>query len=70
MNVKVETVPVEDPSDPTKKMQRTILVATREFKVGDEIYKVRIGPPTSFALIQFPGKPGRGSTRHRPYWHW
>ena len=44
MNVKVETVPVEDPSDPTKKMQRTILVATKDFKVGDEIYKVRVGP--------------------------
>ena len=44
MNVKVETVPVEDPSDPTKKMQRTILVATKDFKAGDEIYKVRSGP--------------------------
>ena len=70
MNVKVETVPVEDPSDPTKKMQRTILVATKDFKAGDEIYKVRSGPPTSFALIRFAGTTGRSSTRHGSQRHW
>lgn len=43
MNVKVETVPVDHPSDPTKEMQRTILVATKDFKAGDEIYRVCIG---------------------------
>ena len=42
MNVKVETVPVDDPSDPTKKMQKTILLATKDFKAGDEIYRVQI----------------------------
>jgi len=42
MNVKVETVPVDDPSDPTKKMEKTILVATKDFKAGDEIYRVQI----------------------------
>ena len=43
MNVKVETVPVDDPSDPTKKMQKTILAATKDFKAGDEIYRVHTG---------------------------
>jgi len=44
MNVKVETVPVKDASDPTKKMQRAILVATKDFKKFEEIYKVGSGP--------------------------
>jgi len=65
MNVKVETVPVDDPSDPTKKMQRAILVATKDFKAGDEIYRVRTSP----AYILCPNLVRRNN-RSRQYSTW
>ena len=57
MNVKVETVPVDDPSDPTKKMQKTILLATKDFKAGDEIYRVQMATPSSRDLISSQEQP-------------
>lgn len=40
MNVKIKLVPYKNPQDPETEYKKSILVAAKDFKIGEEIYTV------------------------------